>query len=256
MANVNGKMKIWQILTVIILVTLLLLVAYMYCSHNEQDFLTFIASAFNHHNKPSTNKSQDAKLERGQLESFQMPTSESKTKNTRAQAEPPQHVRVVMERAVTPFESQTRGTVKIKRQVLYKSHSLGAIAEPLTRETQMRRCLEKMFAKSFIKVRPSFLINPETGRRLELDAYNQELQLAVEFNGIQHMHFPNPFHANRAQFDAQLRRDKTKASICKNMGITLVVVPNSVKRDEMCMYLSQNVDVQRIFSQITNIYNN
>ena len=46
----------------------------------------------------------------------------------------------------------------------------------------------------FKKVRPSWLINHETGFCLELDGYCKQLKLAFEYDGIQHHVYPNPFH--------------------------------------------------------------
>ena len=47
-------------------------------------------------------------------------------------------------------------------------------------ETLCCHALEKMVGKSFPKYRPKFL------NGLEYDMYNEEMKLAVEFNGIQH----------------------------------------------------------------------
>lgn len=46
--------------------------------------------------------------------------------------------------------------------------------------------LEKIFKKPFLNCRPNFLNNDVTGRNLEIDCYNDELQLGVEYSGIQH----------------------------------------------------------------------
>ena len=53
-------------------------------------------------------------------------------------------------------------------------------------EQKCKETLEKIYGKEFLCVRPDFLRNPETNRKLELDCYNEELKLAVEYNGIQH----------------------------------------------------------------------
>ena len=58
-------------------------------------------------------------------------------------------------------------------------------------ETECRKVLESIFGKPFPSSRPDFLRNPVTGgiHNLELDCYNHELGLAVEYNGIQHYKF-------------------------------------------------------------------
>jgi hypothetical protein len=54
-----------------------------------------------------------------------------------------------------------------------------------SRENVMRRSLEELLGQPFVKIRPAFLLNPTTRRRLELDAYCEPLRLAVEFDGEQ-----------------------------------------------------------------------
>lgn len=101
----------------------------------------------------------------------------------------------------------------------------------------MRTLLETMFAQPFPKARPDFLRNPATGYPLELDAFNSDLKLGAEFHGVQHYEFPNPFHTNRAQFEAQCGRDKLKVQLCEASGITLVVVPHTVARQDIETFL-------------------
>src|SRR6187402_3517650 len=43
---------------------------------------------------------------------------------------------------------------------------------PRSRENVMRGCLEELLGQPFPKVRPPFLLNLTTKRRLELDAYS------------------------------------------------------------------------------------
>ena len=46
--------------------------------------------------------------------------------------------------------------------------------------------LEEYYNKHFFSVRPNWLKNYETGYNLELDCYNDELKVALEYNGEQH----------------------------------------------------------------------
>lgn len=108
-------------------------------------------------------------------------------------------------------------------------------------EEETRAALVRIFGKPFGKVRPPFLVNPETKRRLELDCFNDELRLGVEFSGSQHFVFPNPFHHTQAEFDAQQRRDRYKAQQCQQAGIQLIVVPYTVPRPMIESYLRQQL---------------
>ena len=81
---------------------------------------------------------------------------------------------------------------------------------------------------TFKTVRPSFLRNPLTKRRLELDFYCPELKLAVEYNGPQHYHFTPYIHSTLEVFNAQCYRDKLKKDLCLKNNITLIVVPYTI----------------------------
>lgn len=110
-----------------------------------------------------------------------------------------------------------------------------------TGEEETRASLERIFGKPFVKIRPPFLINPETGRRLELDCYNAELSIGVEFDGIQHSVYPNPFHRTQAEFEAQQRRDRHKDRMCKALGVRLLRVPHTIPRPQIEQFLRNNL---------------
>lgn len=107
----------------------------------------------------------------------------------------------------------------------------------LSGEETCRRFLELHFGRRFEKVRPDWLRNPATGRHLELDCYNEELRLAVEYNGVQHYIFPNRFHLTEAEFVDQVARDEVKRSLCDQRGVYLIVVPYSVGVSQIPSYI-------------------
>jgi len=106
-------------------------------------------------------------------------------------------------------------------------------------ESECRRVLRKLFNRSFNKSRPDFLNNPVTGGQynLELDCYDQELRLAVEYNGIQHYKYNKFFHRNNDHFLTQKYRDDMKRRMCKEYGITLIEVPYTVKIENIERFL-------------------
>ena len=101
----------------------------------------------------------------------------------------------------------------------FRSPSRGA---PVSGEARCRELLERWFGRPFPKVRPDWLVNPKTGHRLELDCFNEELRLAVEYDGIQHSVFVPHFHASEAAFAAQQERDRAKEAACAERGVALV----------------------------------
>lgn len=106
-------------------------------------------------------------------------------------------------------------------------------------ELECRRVLESIFNKSFAKSRPDFLRNPVTGglHNLELDCFNRELQLAVEYNGAQHYKYIPFFHKNKEAFRNQGYRDFMKRSMCRENNINLIEVPYTVKTKDIHDYL-------------------
>lgn len=106
-------------------------------------------------------------------------------------------------------------------------------------EAECRRVLEKMFNKPFPKIRPDFLRNDVTGgmHNLEIDCYNPELKIGVEYNGIQHYEYKPFFHKNKEAFLNQKYRDDMKRRMCRDNGITLIEVPHTVKVEDIEKFL-------------------
>lgn len=100
-------------------------------------------------------------------------------------------------------------------------------------ETECRRVMEKLFQKPFPRIRPKFLTSPKTNKRLELDCYNEDLKLAVEYNGQQHYYYNPYFHKSFQDFLDIKERDLFKKKMCKQSGIKLIVVPFSVQNSEI-----------------------
>ena len=75
------------------------------------------------------------------------------------------------------------------------------------REERCRSIFEDILGEKFPNVRPSWLLNKETGYRLELDGYCPKLKLAFKYDGIQHFKYPNPFHRDLNDFNRQRKRD-------------------------------------------------
>lgn len=101
-----------------------------------------------------------------------------------------------------------------------------------------KKTLEKIYGKKFSRIKPEWLRNPETNRKLELDCYNDELKIACEYNGIQHYKWPNQYSMTREEFLAQNRRDNFKIDTCDAMGIYLITVPYNVPYDLIPDYIN------------------
>ena len=104
-------------------------------------------------------------------------------------------------------------------------------------ENECRRCIELITRKQFIKVKHPKLKNPVTGSFLELDCYNDELKLGIEYQGQQHYKFNPHFHKTKADFQLQKYRDWIKAKLCQEENIKLIEVPYDIKIKDIYAYL-------------------
>jgi len=59
--------------------------------------------------------------------------------------------------------------------------------------------------------------------RQELDGYCKEMNIAFEFNGVQHYKYVPFFHRSQKSYSNQLSRDKIKRQICESKDINLVI---------------------------------
>lgn len=104
-------------------------------------------------------------------------------------------------------------------------------------EELCRSIAENIFKMKFPSKRPKFLNNPLSDRNLELDCYCEELGIAIEYNGIQHYKYPNPFHKTKKEFMKQLERDKFKKEMCRVNDIFLIVVPYTIRKSQIRQFI-------------------
>ena len=92
-----------------------------------------------------------------------------------------------------------------------------------------RVAFEQIFNDTFLKVRPSWLVNSR-GNRMELDGYSKSLKIAFEYNGEQHYKDIKFFSGNKNNFLIDRKSDDSeKIKICKKRNIALFVI--SYKND-------------------------
>lgn len=113
------------------------------------------------------------------------------------------------------------------------------ICSSYTNELLSIKILEHIFEKEFPKIRPDWLKNKE-GNNIELDGYNDELKLAVEYNGIQHYAFTPYFHKTDNALDKIQQHDKLKLEECIKNNVKLIVVPYTLSAYEIPKYIYDN----------------
>jgi hypothetical protein len=105
--------------------------------------------------------------------------------------------------------------------------------------------LEYIFERPFQKVRPPFLYNTVTSENLELDMYNQEVNLACEYQGRQHYEYIPFFHGpTRDKFQNQKYRDEKKAELCRKNGVRLLIVPYTIPNEKIPEFIQK--ELQRL----------
>ncbi len=119
-----------------------------------------------------------------------------------------------------------------KKQTRKRKVSKG---EAICRETMTR-----ITGKPFESARPDWLRNPETGKNLELDCYNEELRIAIEYNGQQHYE-DGHFGMTEQETIEQWRRDQFKIDMCRQYGVYLIVVPYTVPHNQIADFILSNL---------------
>lgn len=150
----------------------------------------------------------------------------------------------------TSFQTKNRGRNSTKLSPRRSNHpseqSSGNSSIPTSsagsKEERCRRILERIFGVPFHKKRPEWLINPETDARLELDCYNEDLKLALEYNGEQHYRYMSKFHESEEDFRKQKERDRQKREICQKRGINLITVPHHVPSDSLYTHIVEHLE--------------
>lgn len=93
------------------------------------------------------------------------------------------------------------------------------------------KILESLLNVKMIKNKKyNWLKNPNTNYLLELDAYNEKLKIAVEYQGVQHFKTKNGYFGGKEALVKRQKHDEIKRKICKEKGI-LLLEPN-YKMDE------------------------
>lgn len=126
-------------------------------------------------------------------------------------------------------KSTSKAPVHTKYQTVKKKKETGKM------EKKCRAIVESIFNKSFPSVRPSWLRNPRTNKRLEIDMFNANIRtpigkgLGFEYDGVQHSQY-TPFYHRKGphEFVDQCKRDRHKDKVCKEKGVLLIRIPSYV----------------------------
>jgi len=105
-----------------------------------------------------------------------------------------------------------------------------------------RGYFERIFNAPFPKIKPEWLVNPETHHRLELDGYNENIKIAFEFNGPQHYMYYPKFHKHFDDFIKQQEKDYFRQITCEENGVTLISVPYTLDYGEFQNFIKNEYE--------------
>lgn len=108
-------------------------------------------------------------------------------------------------------------------------------------EEYCREFMEYIFSEKFIKINPHWCKNPKTGRKLELDVYNDNLNIAIEYNGKQHYTYTPIYHKNVDCLYDQQYRDFIKKKMCLENNVYLITIPYTVKLEYIPVFIYSNL---------------
>jgi hypothetical protein len=91
-------------------------------------------------------------------------------------------------------------------------------------EQYCRSIFECLFGCEFPNTRPKWMLSKK-GFRLELDGYNDQIDVAFEYNGQQHYEVIPHFQMTEKKLLGIQARDKIKVAECDNRCILLIVIP-------------------------------
>lgn len=107
-------------------------------------------------------------------------------------------------------------------------------------EQFVRRAFELHFKVKFYKIKPDWLINPKTNMRLELDGYNEELNIAFEVQGGYHFKNTRKIDPSKVQ-----EKDNLKRIICKEKGVVLHQINYNKSLEEPYSYLKNKLGISK-----------
>ena len=84
--------------------------------------------------------------------------------------------------------------------------------------------MKEVFNKEFIKYRHYLLRNNKNNYPLELDCYNEEIKINIEYDGKQHFEFYPAFHKTKQDFINQQQNDAIKDQWCLDNNILQIRV--------------------------------
>jgi len=125
------------------------------------------------------------------------------------------------------------------RGILVRDQEKDLTAHPRSRTEELAvSILEKQTNAKFPSVNPSWLMY--NGRTLELDAYNEEENIAMEVQGPLHTKFFPKVESYPSYYE-RLLRDEFKRATCRKKGVNLIVLDVAIPRHQWANYIQSRL---------------
>jgi len=109
-----------------------------------------------------------------------------------------------------------------------------------------RECIQNILKKPFTNQRLPDLKNPNTNRNLEIDCFNSDLKIGIEYHGRNHYTFIPFFHKSFEEFKKSQERDFYKMEMCNKLGIFLIIVPYNLEHSKICDFIKSQLTKYKI----------
>lgn len=140
------------------------------------------------------------------------------------------------------WQLMSTGNSAPANQTVYKHNVDGCVNPSVSKGEQITcKAMQDLFGKPFHSARPNFLKSPITGRNLEIDCFNPELNVGAEYNGIQHYTFTPKFHKTFQDFRNGQYRDYIKRDLCEKNGTRLIQIPYTIPHHKIKQYIAANL---------------
>ena len=120
------------------------------------------------------------------------------------------------------------------------------------KEKIFRYVIETMLEIEFKKSRPPWLLNPKTGRRMEIDGYNEDNAICFEYQGRQHfIHIPYIHRKYELFLNAQ-ERDVVKKKLLNQNKIFILYPDYKIKPSDFPYFIENKLDNTKFKKMIKN----
>lgn len=127
------------------------------------------------------------------------------------------------------------------------------ICYPISREEIiLKELIEKITGKTFNKIRPDWIRHPITNTRLEIDMYNKDLKLGIEYQGPCHYKVCTFLDMNEDNLLETKFRDKHKKETFDNRQELLIQVPHYLKGNLKIIYIIKSLKNNLIYEELRN----